>query len=137
MLPVLSFLHELWNPSCDMHDVVEKLYKQCSQYAYNAIYCIVQCMYFSVPPECRPGWFAVVYVDNANQKPANTYIGLDNCTCCFDNVQHYGNYLKCHNDVNIMCCQPDCHHIAPLVGIITNAKQAYQSRYLYSEYMLC
>jgi len=31
---------------------------------------------------------------------------------CFDNLQHYSNYLTRHSDMNIICRPPVCHHAA-------------------------
>jgi len=60
-------------------------------------------MMWTVGTQWPPGWFAVVYIENAKQKPKNTY--KDNSSSCFDNLQHYNNYLTRHN-----ACQ---HRLSP------------------------
>jgi len=42
-------------------------------------------------PWQQMGWFAVVYVDNANHKPNKTY--RSNSSSCFDSLHHSVNYL--------------------------------------------
>jgi len=39
-----------------------------------------------------------------------------NFSCCFNNLQHYNNNLTRHSDVYIVCGQPVCHYVAPLIG---------------------
>jgi len=41
----------------------------------------------------------------------------DNSFSCFNNLQHYSNYLTCHSNVNIIWCQLVCHYVVPLLGM--------------------
>jgi len=59
-------------------------------------------------------------------KPKNCY--SNNSLFYFDNLQHYDNYLM---HINIICCQPVYHHVAPLLARIKTDVASILSHSLY------